>query len=275
VDQITKRQRDLLNFLFRDVEAGRLEEEFDVFPVKKGVMIARTQATIYFDSEDGWVVETPDIDSVVHYENANLATFDALGDAGYLHVTKHESGPMLSRTCVLSHPAYEVIMGDLNRSVQSTPPEESKREEKGITLIIHGHEETNLHQLRDFLQNSLGLPKPIVMSYELIPGLSLPEKFEILATNVEFAIALLTPDDMGKARSENSNTPRVRQNVLVEIGWFWGRLGRDHILLLIKDKVDIPSDLQGIEYYGFTSTPTECSEKIRSFYRAHRVSITE
>ncbi len=39
--------------------------------------------------------------------------------------------------------------------------------------------------------------------------------------------------------------PRARENVWVEVGWFWGRLGRQRIFLWLEDEVPLPSDLQG------------------------------
>lgn len=144
---------------------------------------------------------------------------------------------------------------------------------QGKTLIIHGHAEQNRYELRDFLQNRLGLPIPIVMADEFTVGMTLPQKFQYLADQVEFAIAILTPDDKGKAIGDQTYHQRARQNVLIEIGWFWGKLGLERMLLLVKDQVEIPSDLQGLEYYRFSRNPVECSEKIRALYRAHSVLI--
>lgn len=144
----------------------------------------------------------------------------------------------------------------------------------GTTLIIHGHDETNKLRLKNFLTSKLHLPEPIIMAEQTTPGATLPEKFEKLATKVEFAIALMTPDDEGKAKTEAELKDRCRQNVVVEIGWFWGKLGREHILILVKDRVEMPSDLQGLEYFKFNSNVEEVSEKIRDFYKAHGVGVS-
>jgi predicted nucleotide-binding protein len=109
----------------------------------------------------------------------------------------------------------------------------------------------------------------------MLPGASLPEKFETLAENAEFAIALLTPDDLGKEKSEEKYNPRTRQNVLVEIWWFWGRFGREHVLLIVKEQVKIPSDLQGIEYFKFKEGVEEVFENICEFYRQHGILISQ
>jgi predicted nucleotide-binding protein len=137
-------------------------------------------------------------------------------------------------------------------------------------LIIHGHDERNLLALKDLLQTKMHLPEPVIMRQQVVPGASLPEKFEKLAASVDFAVALLTPDDLGRALTDRELKSRPRQNTLVEIGWFWGRLGRDRILLLVKEELELPSDLQGVEYHRFASKVEDVSEKVRDFFEAHR-----
>jgi predicted nucleotide-binding protein len=160
---------------------------------------------------------------------------------------------------------------ELERS--SGPPSSGRKamtQSSNSVLIIHGHDERNMLVLKDLLHSKLRLPEPVIMAQQMVPGASLPEKFERLAASVKFAIALLTPDDLGRAASEKELRPRPRQNTLVEIGWFWGRLGRDRILLLVKEDLELPSDLQGVEYYRFRSKVEDVSEKIREFFEAHR-----
>ena len=146
----------------------------------------------------------------------------------------------------------------------------------GRTLLIHGRDKAALLDLKNLLQNSLGLPEPIVMSEMVVPGATLPEKFESLASKVDLAIALLSPDDMGGLSSEEgvAYQPRARQNVFIEIGWFWGRTGRSSLFLLVRGRVEIPSDLQGLEQYTFTESPAEQVEKLRNFFRYHRVPLS-
>lgn len=40
-------------------------------------------------------------------------------------------------------------------------------------------------------------------------------------------------------------SPRARQNVIFEWGYFVGRLGREHVFALKKGDVELPSDIQG------------------------------
>ena len=49
---------------------------------------------------------------------------------------------------------------------------------------------------------------------------------------------------------------RTDDHVWVEVGWFWGRLGRDRVLLLVRGDVEMPSDLLGIEHGTYKTSPT-------------------
>ena len=81
---------------------------------------------------------------------------------------------------------------------------------------------------------------------------------------VDAAIALVTPDDRGGLRTDSDAglRGRARQNVWVEVGWFWGRLGRARVLLLGKKGVELPSDLSGLLVGQFDDTPTACEAEI-------------
>jgi hypothetical protein len=145
---------------------------------------------------------------------------------------------------------------------------------KPQVLIIHGRSDDR-YKLGQWLHHDLKLPRPTVMAEEFQASEPLPIKFERLAAKVDAAIALATPDDLGALQVEEplQLRPRARQNVWLEVGWFWGRLGRSKILVLCKGSVDmpsgvdIPSDLSGIEVLRYTDTPIEAAEKIREFIR--------
>jgi len=97
-------------------------------------------------------------------------------------------------------------------------------------------------------------------------GLTLPEKFEELAAQVDGAIAIATPDDVGRFNEDSSPySQRARQNVWLEVGWFWGRLGRKRVMILRKGDIELPTDLQGIEFYRYTTRPDEREAEIRKF----------
>jgi len=118
-------------------------------------------------------------------------------------------------------------------------------------FIIHGHDVGAKEELARFL-SKLGL-NPIILHEQPTRGKTIIEKFEEYAT-VPFAIALLTPDDIGAANADRERVrPRPRQNVLFEFGYFIGKLGRQHVCGLVKGDLEIPSDYSGILYIDFDS----------------------
>jgi hypothetical protein len=133
-------------------------------------------------------------------------------------------------------------------------------------LIIHGHS-ADWKNLSEWLKTAGGIKDVIVMKDEFMPGKTLPEKFEELASRVDKAIAVATPDDLGERadRDHSEFRQRARQNIWLEIGWFWGRLGRDSVMVLNRGAIEYPSDLTGLEFYDYDEDPREQSEKMRAF----------
>jgi hypothetical protein len=112
-------------------------------------------------------------------------------------------------------------------------------------FIVHGHDEAAMHSLARFLER-LGL-EAIILAEQPNMGRTIIEKFEASAGEVGFAVVLMTPDDVGGADGQEQ-TKRARQNVLFELGYFSGKLGRGRVCLLRKGNVEIPSDLFGVLY---------------------------
>lgn len=119
----------------------------------------------------------------------------------------------------------------------------------GKVFIVHGHDEAARETTARFVEK-LGLVAVILHEHPS-KGRTIIEKFEDYA-DVSFAIVLLTPDDIG-APSENPQNllPRARQNVIFELGYFIGALGRDRVVALYKKDVKIPSDYQGVVFIPF------------------------
>lgn len=131
-------------------------------------------------------------------------------------------------------------------------------------LLVHGHA-TDRIELEKWLQHQR-LADPVVMGQQFTAGQTLPEKFEALASEADAAIALATPDDLASTVSMiDASRSRARQNVWVEVGWFWGRLGRNRVLLLVRGDVEIPSDLDGIEYHTYEKSVLELEARIQAF----------
>jgi hypothetical protein len=109
--------------------------------------------------------------------------------------------------------------------------------------------ETSNGRFSDTAVHGLCVPEgQLVSSGQPDQGLTIIEKFEAYANQVAFAVVLLTPDDVGGAALAPSQASRARQNVIFELGYFAGKLGRGRACLLRKGDVEIPSDLYGVIY---------------------------
>jgi len=111
-------------------------------------------------------------------------------------------------------------------------------------FIVHGHDEAAKESVARLLEK-LELD-PIILHEQPNRGRTVIEKFEDYS-DVGFAVVLLTPDDVGAAREDAKNLkPRARQNVLFELGFFIGKLGRERVCALHKGNVEILSDFSGV-----------------------------
>ncbi|KKF38679.1 TIR domain-containing protein [Hafnia alvei] len=109
-------------------------------------------------------------------------------------------------------------------------------------FIVHGHDEGAREKVARFLER-IGL-EAIILHEQANRGRTVIEKV-IEYGNVGFAVVLLTPDDEGCVKG-GILEPRARQNVLLELGFFIGHLGRDKVCALKKGTVEIPSDFAGV-----------------------------
>jgi predicted nucleotide-binding protein len=112
-------------------------------------------------------------------------------------------------------------------------------------FVVHGHNEGVRESVARFLER-LQL-EPVVLHEQPNKGRTIIEKFTDYA-DVSYAVVLLTADDRGgtSAASFAEQRPRARQNVIIELGYFLGRLGRDRVCALYEDGVEIPSDYDGV-----------------------------
>src|SRR5271165_2621569 len=97
-------------------------------------------------------------------------------------------------------------------------------EDRSKVFVVHGHDEGALQAVARFLE-SIGL-KAIVFREQPDQGCTIIEKFEACAREVGFAVVLLTPDDLGGTAIAAAQVSRARQNVIFELGYFVGSLGR-------------------------------------------------
>ena len=129
-----------------------------------------------------------------------------------------------------------------NTTVVSAQPTQQSRN----IFIVHGHDEAAKQQMARFIEQ-LEL-HPIILHEKADKGQTVIEKFEA-HSDVGFAVVLLTPDDIGYPKDDLPKAqPRVRQNVVLELGFFLGKLGRARVCALLKGDIEIPTDSEGVLY---------------------------
>jgi predicted nucleotide-binding protein len=91
----------------------------------------------------------------------------------------------------------------------------------------------------------------VVLNEQPNAGRTLLEKFLAQAASAAYAVVLITADDVGGETSAGERRPRGRQNVILELGYFFGSLGRDRVAVLLDHDVERPSDIDGLVYIEF------------------------
>jgi predicted nucleotide-binding protein len=121
--------------------------------------------------------------------------------------------------------------------------------EKAKIFIVHGHDNAIKESIARFVERHE--LEAVILHEQPNQGKTIIEKFEEFS-NVHYAIILLTPDDVGASvNNKDKLLYRARQNVIFELGFFIGKLGRKRVCALYKDKIEIPSDYNGIIYVPY------------------------
>lgn len=150
------------------------------------------------------------------------------------------------RSLALLREAARTLKEDL--AEQDQQPQTAKQPTSELSrhkvFVVHGHDDAAREAMARFLEK-IEL-EAIILHEQPDQGLTIIEKFEAYAGQVGFAVVLLTPDDV--VGSPAASATRARQNVIFELGYFVGKLGRGRACLLRKGDVEIPSDLYGVIY---------------------------
>lgn len=166
-----------------------------------------------------------------------------------------------NRLYFVQKPDLETLVGTLRNVTSGT------RQPKRLKIfIVHGHDEKTALELKNFLQNTLQLPEPVILREQPERGRTIIEKFEQVSQDVDIAFVLLTPDDKGyRVGASNEDKRSARQNVIFELGFFFGQIGRKRgrIILLYKGNLELPSDISGIIYVEISKGIEAAGVRIR------------
>ncbi len=160
------------------------------------------------------------------------------------------------------------IAADLAKDLRSPVGLEDDVELPGQSVfVVHGHSDNALAELESFLESIK--VEPIVLSRHEESAQSLFQKFMAVASKAKFAVVLMSSDDYGASRRQydtegvrdRSLQFRARQNVVLELGFFYGRLGWENVFVVYEAPKEVfpnferPSDLDGVVFDAM-SNPT-------------------
>lgn len=128
------------------------------------------------------------------------------------------------------------------QSAANSPASVEPGEPSRKVFIVHGHDEGMREAVARFVAQ-IGF-NPIILHEQPNKGRTIIEKVEA-NSDVRFAVVLLSPDDHG-AENGAATRPRARQNVLLELGYFIGKLGRENVCALKRGEIELPSDFAGV-----------------------------
>lgn len=164
----------------------------------------------------------------------------------------------------------DVNNGEYEIETKSAPaPLSQKKKEKSKAVvnqvfIVHGHDDLVKTETARFVE-TLGF-EAIILHEQASKGKTIIEKIEAYA-NVDFAIVLYTPDDLGNSKENATKdewNPRARQNVIFEHGYLIAKLGRDHVVPLVSEGVELPSNISGIVYVKNTDWKSAIAKEMKS-----------
>jgi predicted nucleotide-binding protein len=142
--------------------------------------------------------------------------------------------------------SLEEDLADLGE--QPTAPPHARQAEPTASdevFVVHGRDNPAKLEVARLIQRA-GL-KDVILHEQPNQGRTIIEKFEAHGGAAGFAVIVATADDVGGLDPDHLQ-PRARQNVIGEMFWFAGRLGRDRVCVLVKGKIEMPSDFAGIGY---------------------------
>jgi predicted nucleotide-binding protein len=159
--------------------------------------------------------------------------------------------PMVSQTLELPDKVAEQCLqqrslGPFRDYLANAHPAPARKTTTGDQVfLVHGHNEAITQEVARFLERLA--VKVTILREQPNSGRTIIEKF-MDYSNVAFAVVLLTGDDRGGKSTDQykEQKPRARQNVIFELGFFIGKLGRNRVCALFQEAVDIPSDYAGV-----------------------------
>jgi len=184
---------------------------------------------------------------VIHYKSNNTV------NSGNTIHSNNTAGPSGTFTANTAHKEL-CLAGERVFSVHVPPARLD-----GEIFIVHGHNKLLLEELKSYLVDRLGLPKPVVLQERIVTGPTIIEQLEAYAEQTALVFVMLTKDD------PEQSPVCARPNVIFELGYFMAKLGRKSgkVIILCEDGVEIPSDIKGVRWIKIKESIRAAGEDIR------------
>ncbi len=117
--------------------------------------------------------------------------------------------------------------------------------------MVHGYAHRIVYEAVRVLERGTG--REVVILHEQPSARRILESFEEYATTGGYAVVFLTADDERGPVSGNTGRRRGRPNVIFELGFFFGKLGRNRVVVLLDPNVEKPSEIEGLVYIWLDS----------------------
>lgn len=210
-------------------------------------------------------------DSITPSERAAFQAFltNKIGQLQrFIRLCKLYDGPSLT--------ASQLSANSGEQRTDSSAPQPTPATNK--IFVVHGHDDGLKSEVARFLER-LKL-EPIILHERPSEGNTVIEKLEKYS-DVGFALVLLTPDDVGCAKRNKLELSdlqsRARQNVILEMGYFFGKLQRNRVAAILKGEIEKPSDYAGIIYVSYDNAGAWmyklCDELMRVGYNVSKNMI--
>lgn len=234
------------------------ECRFDADVLKEAIVVTKEIASRADKDISSTQLSLDHDDSKWHYDTLEEFLADFRKYKGYAYCSIYGDGIDLSvhfyeryvNVSVKAHnrPDIEAIYDVFEKNAESSKLEpllQEKPKSQPVVFIGHG-QSACWRDLKDHLQDKHDIK---IEAYETgaRAGHSIRDILEEMVSLSSFALLVLTGEDV-----QADGGLRARQNVIHEAGLFQGRLGFSRAILLLEDGVENFSNVQGIQYIGFS-----------------------
>lgn len=241
-EELLNKQIQQGNELVQQVERLQSKQAYDDW------RLVRTRWLRFTEEVARKVFVDQDLADTIEYMGPSVA-FGGMSWQQYAQQSRDDLRGELNRVVSLQERLLLATEPGANTQADSTSS--TRPDGPPAIFVVHGHDTTWREQVARFLERVTEQETDVVILHERPnEGRTLIEKFETYAGRSSYAVVLATGDDRGGIRDgdDDSLTPRARQNVVFEMGFFFGSLGRSRVAVLHEAGVEKPTDIDGLVY---------------------------